>query len=75
VQQEGLPPNKDLRIAVEDLSRSIEDLGGTSQYLEANLPLIPGILNYKLELGSEHKVHLGELLKELIGELKRSDGD
>jgi hypothetical protein len=69
VQQSGLPPDKNLQASIESLAQNVEHSGGITQYLEVNLPLIPGILNYKIEVGSEHNIRIAELAK-LWEELK-----
>jgi len=58
VQQAGLPLNPELRAALDALA---EHTGGVYQYLELALPIIPGILSYKVELGSQHQVDLKAL--------------
>lgn len=65
IQQTAGSTDQNLREALNTLEQPIEDTGGVYQYLEASLPLIPGILTYKLEIGSEHRLRLRDLWKEI----------
>ncbi|MCA9942898.1 MAG: SIR2 family protein [Anaerolineales bacterium] len=65
IQVAGLPADTELQMALKSLAQSVEEKGGMYQYLEANLPLIPGILTYKVELGSSHQIDLQGLWKEI----------
>ena len=67
IQQSGLPIDPDLKASIESIAQDMQTSGGVSQYLEINLPLVPGIINYKAEIGSEHKAELVELWNELRG--------
>jgi hypothetical protein len=58
VQQSGLPLNPELRDKLDVL---LTNTGNGSQYLELTLPIIPNILNYKMELGSQHEASLGAI--------------
>ncbi len=58
VQQSGLPLNPKLRDKLDVL---LTNTGNGSQYLELTLPIIPNILNYKMELGSQHEASLGAI--------------
>jgi len=71
-QKDGLPPDRTLRESIDSLAQDVKDSGGTAQYLEANLPLIPGIFNYKVELGTKHQVELKALWEDIIKFVKRS---
>ena len=62
VQQAGLPLNAEVREALDALT---EHQGSAYQYLQLALPLIPGILSYNVELGSEHKVGLKDIWKRI----------
>jgi len=62
VQQAGLPLNAEVREALDALT---EHQGSAYQYLQLALPLIPGILSYNVELGSEHKVDLKDIWKRI----------
>jgi hypothetical protein len=63
VQQTGLPLNPELRAALDALS---EHTGGAYQYLQLAIPIIPGILSYNVELGSQHQANL----KAIWGRIK-----
>ena len=72
VQQAGLPLNPELRAALDALA---EHTGGVYQYLELALPIIPGILSYKVELGSQHQVDLRaiwERIKTCLGKKEKA---
>lgn len=66
VQKEGLPADASLQAAINELGKKREGNVNVYQYLEASLPLIPGILTYKVEFGSEHKARLQEIWDEVI---------
>ncbi|MBN1487595.1 MAG: AAA-like domain-containing protein [Anaerolineae bacterium] len=55
IQQTGLPLNAEVREALDALT---EHQGSAYQYLQLALPIIPGILSYNVELGSEHTITL-----------------
>jgi hypothetical protein len=74
VQHAGLPLNPELRAALDALA---EHTGGVYQYLELALPLIPGILSYNVELGTQHQVDLKviwERIKTRLGKGFKGDG-
>ena len=62
VQQSGLPLNSELRDKLDIL---LTNTGNASQYLELTLPIIPNILNYKMELGSQHEASLGAIWQRI----------
>jgi hypothetical protein len=62
VQQSGLPLNSELRDKLDIL---LTNTGNASQYLELTLPIIPNILNYKMELGSQHEGSLGAIWQRI----------
>jgi hypothetical protein len=55
VQESGLPLSPELREALDALT---EHTGSAYQYLQLALPIIPGILSYNVELGSQHQLDL-----------------
>jgi len=63
IQQAGLPLPSDLQANIATIA---DDSLGAKQYLEVTVPLIPGILAYKVELGSEHTVSLRAIWTELL---------
>lgn len=65
IQVAGLPADAALQTALSSLAQPVEEKGGMYQYLEANLPLIPGILTYKVEWGSSHQIDLQALWEEI----------
>jgi len=74
VQQVGLPLNPELRTALDALT---EHTGGVYQYLEMALPIIPGILSYKVELGSQHQLDLKAIwqrIKTHLGKGSKGNG-
>lgn len=74
VQQSGLPLNPELREALGALS---EHTGSAYQYLQLALPIIPGILTYNVELGSQHQLDLKaiwERIKTRLGKGAKGDG-
>jgi predicted DNA-binding protein len=74
VQQSGLPLNPELREALDTLA---EHTGSAYQYLQLALPIIPGILTYNVELGSQHQLDLKaiwERIKTRLGKGAKSDG-
>jgi hypothetical protein len=74
VQQAGLPLNPELRTALDALT---EHTGGVYQYLEIALPIIPGILSYKVELGNQHQFDLKaiwERIKTHLGKGSKGNG-
>ncbi|MBN1876013.1 MAG: caspase family protein [Anaerolineae bacterium] len=62
VQQSGLPLNTEVREALDTLT---EHKGSDYQYLQLAIPLIPGILSYNVELGSQHQVDLPALWESI----------
>jgi hypothetical protein len=73
VHQEGLPLSPELRDALEALS---EHTAGAYQYLQLALPIIPGILSYNVELGSQHQANLKAIWERVKARLsKRAKGD
>jgi hypothetical protein len=55
VEQQGLPLD---RVTREALDKLTDHRASAYQYLEATLPIIPGILSYKYEVGTQHQVTL-----------------
>lgn len=73
VQQTGLPLNADVREALDALAAH---QGSAYQYLQLALPIIPGILSYNVELGSEHQVNLKTLWERIkIRLTRKTKGD
>jgi hypothetical protein len=70
VQQAGLPLNPEMREALDALS---EHQGSAYQYLQFALPIIPGILSYNVELGSEHKLDLKSLWERVRSRVGRKE--
>ncbi|MCP4542430.1 MAG: hypothetical protein GY832_35350 [Chloroflexi bacterium] len=62
VQRSGLPLNPELRYALDALT---DHTGSAYQYLQLAFPIIPGILSYNVELGSEHQVDLKTLWERI----------
>jgi hypothetical protein len=62
VQQSGLPLTPDLSNKLDVL---LTNTSNASQYLEVTLPIIPNILNYKMELGSQHEASLGAIWQRI----------
>jgi hypothetical protein len=71
MQQTGLPDDYSLRVAMRCLEQTQKHLGGVQHYMEINLPLVPGILNYKIEIVAEHKDELAHLYLYLLSLWKR----
>lgn len=65
IQKHGLPMNDVLKKTLDELSQDTSNSGGVKSYFEANLPLIPGLLHYKFEFASEHKVDIDALTGDL----------
>lgn len=63
VQQTGASLNPDVRTAVDTLS---QHTGSAYEYLQLAIPIIPGILSYNVELGTQHQLDL----KALWGRIK-----
>jgi len=73
VQQAGLPLNPELRTALDALS---QHTGSAYQYLQLAVPIVPGILSYNVELGSQHQVDLKAIWERIRARLGRgSKGD
>jgi len=71
VQQAGLPLNPELRTALDALS---QHTGSAYQYLQLAVPIVPGILSYNVELGSQHQVDLKaiwERIRARLGKVTR----
>ncbi len=66
IQQEGLPLSPELRSALDALT---EHSGSAYQYLQVALPIIPGILTYNVELGSQHQADLKALWERIKARL------
>lgn len=62
IQQAGLPLSPELRAAMDALT---EHSGSAYQYLQVALPIIPGILTYNVELGSQHQAVLKALWERM----------
>lgn len=65
IQRTGLPVDASLHSAVAALEQTVASFGGINQYMEICLPLVPGVLHYKVQLGSEHKGRLDALFRYL----------
>lgn len=61
--------SQDLR---QSLGKLTEHTGGAYQYLELALPIIPGILSYKVELGSQHLAKLDAIWERIQARLGKS---
>ena len=55
VEQTGLPADPELRQAIAQLAAPVDESMGLNHYVEATLPLVPGILAYKFEFASESR--------------------
>lgn len=62
VQQSRLPISSELSDKLDVL---LTNTSNASQYLELTLPIIPNILNYKMELGSQHEASLGAIWQRI----------
>ena len=62
IEQEGLALSPELRSALDALT---EHSGSAYQYLQVALPIIPGILTYNVELGSQHQADLKALWERM----------
>lgn len=62
VQQQGLPADPGLLAAIEALT---DHSGSTYQYLQLAVPIIPGILSYNIELGSQHQADLQRIWERI----------
>ena len=74
VEQTGLPLKPELQDALKALT---EHSGSAYQYLQLALPIIPGILSYNVELGSQHQADLRaiwERIRKRFGR-KQAKGD
>lgn len=63
VQQSGLLLSSELSNKLDVL---LTNNANTSQYLELTVPIIPGILVHKTELGSQHEASLGAIWQRMI---------
>ena len=61
----ALPLEADLRAAIADLTEAVESSLTLDQKLELSLPLVPLLLNYKIELGAGSELDLHALRAEL----------
>lgn len=66
VEQTGLPLQPELQDALKALT---EHSGSAYQYLQLALPIIPGILTYNVELGSQHQADLKALWERIKARL------
>lgn len=64
--QVGLPQDNSLIEAVSRLALSTNSLESERNYLEDNLSLIPGILNYEVEFVSEYRDQIRDLYIDLF---------
>ncbi len=71
VQETGLPPNAEVRAALEQLS---QHSGNAYHYLQLALPIIPGILSYNVELGSQHTFDLKTIWQRIRRSGRRAKG-
>jgi hypothetical protein len=61
----GIPMDTELRTAIADLTEAVESSLSLDQKLELALPLIPLLLNYKIELGAGSDLDLHDLIQSL----------
>lgn len=61
----GVPMDAELRAAVTDLTEAVESSLSLDQKLELALPLVPFLLNYKIELGAGSEVDLHDVADDL----------
>lgn len=61
----GLPMDAELRAAVADLTEAVKSSLRLERKLELSLPLVPLLLDYKIELGVESEVDLHDVWDEL----------
>jgi hypothetical protein len=61
----GLPMAPDLRAAIADLTEAVESSLSLDQKLELALPLVPLLLNYKIELAAGSELDLHDLADDL----------
>jgi hypothetical protein len=65
VMARGLPMDDELRAAVADLTEAVESSLRLERKLELTLPLVPLLLDYKIELGVESEVDLHDVWETL----------
>lgn len=70
VQSEGLPLEPALATIVESLADH-DHSASAYQYLQVAVPLIPGILTYNVELGSQHQSRLNGIWNNIINWLMK----
>lgn len=63
-QQTGIPMSQELRSKLETLSEPSKS-GSVSQYLELAIPIIPGILSYNIDLGTQNQVSLKAIWEQI----------
>jgi hypothetical protein len=67
----GVPMDPELRAAIADLTEAVESSLSLDQKLELALPLVPLLLNYKIELGAGSDLDLHDLWRDLQARWQR----
>jgi len=62
--------NADIRSQLESL---VDNSANASNYLTASIPIIPGILSYNFEIGSQHGLDLGKLWGRIKKRFRKND--
>jgi hypothetical protein len=65
ILNQGSPMPPELRTAIADLTEAVESSLSLDQKLELALPLVPLLLNYKIELGAGSDLDLHDLVQAL----------
>jgi len=67
VQVSGLPLNPELRAQLDVLSTHT---AGVNEYFQLAIPIVPGILSYNVELGSQHQLDLKAVWNRIKAKIK-----
>jgi hypothetical protein len=67
VQESGLSLSPDLRVQVDALSAHT---AGVNEYFQLAIPIVPGILSYNIELGSQHQLDLKAVWEKIKAKIK-----
>jgi len=75
VIQAGLPLSPELRVQLDALAVHTSN---ANQYFQLAIPIIPGVLSYNVELGSQHQLDLKVVWNKIKARIKpesKGDGD